>query len=128
MLKDYKQYSDEKITKYKQDYDKKMTKLSEDFKTMFSVISYQIEKSNQLNTMSSSPTQKDTSTPPDLTTLVLATRRDPPLEGGNSTKIVGMWNLKHDISSPKLYELLIKTELKGDPALDIKIFYNHIKI
>ena len=39
-----------------------------------------------------------------------------------------MWTLKHEISSPKYYEILIKTELKRDTALDIKNFYNHIKI
>ena len=40
MMKDYKQYTDEKITK-----------LSEYFKTMFAVLSDQINKSNQINTM-----------------------------------------------------------------------------
>ena len=39
-----------------------------------------------------------------------------------------MWNIKHEISSPKLYELLIKTELKGDTPLDPKNFYNCIKM
>ena len=38
----------------KQDSDEKMTKLSEEFKTMFVVLS------NHLNTLSYSPTQKDT--------------------------------------------------------------------
>ena len=45
---------------YKQDSGEKMTKLSEDFKTMFAVISDQINKSNQIKTMLYSPTQKDT--------------------------------------------------------------------
>ena len=39
-----------------------------------------------------------------------------------------MWNLKHDIKSPKFYELIIKEELKGDTALDLKNFYNHIQM
>ena len=39
-----------------------------------------------------------------------------------------MWTLKHEISSPRFYELLIKTELKGDTALYLKNFYNHIKM
>ena len=30
--------------------------------------------------------------------------------------------------SPKLYELLIKTELKGDTAMDLNNFFNHIKM
>ena len=57
----------------------------------------------------SSPAQKDTSTPPDPTTVVPTNKRAPPLQGRHYTKIVGMWTLKHDISSPKLYELLVKT-------------------
>ena len=89
-------------------------------KKRFAVLSDQIKKSNQINTMSPSPTQNDTSTPPDPTTAVPAHRRDPPLEGGHSTKIGGMWTLKHEISSPKFYELLIKKELKGDTAQDLK--------
>ena len=40
----------------------------------------------------------------------------------------GMWTLKHDIISAKFYELPIKIELKGDTALDLKNFYNHIKM
>ena len=78
--------------------------------------------------MSSLPTQNDTSTPPDPTTVVPEMRRGPQLEGGQCTKIGGMWNLKHEISSPKLYELLRKTELKGDTALDLNNLYNHIKM
>ena len=39
-----------------------------------------------------------------------------------------MWTLKHDISSPRLYELLIKIELKGDNALNLNNFYNHVKM
>ena len=52
----------------------------------------------------------------------------PPLEGGHSTKIGGMWTLKHEISSPRLYELLIKTKIKGDTVMDLKKFYRHIKM
>ena len=37
-------------------------------------------------------------------------------------------NLKHDISSPKFYELLIKIEIKGDTTLDLKKFYDHINM
>ena len=76
----------------------------------------------------SSPAQKDTSTPPYPTTVVPTNNRDPQLEGGISDKICGMWTLKHEISSPKVYELLIKTGLKGDTALDLKNFFNHIKM
>ena len=62
------------------------------------------------------------------TTLVTDNRRAPPLEGGHSTKIGGMSTLKHVISSPRFYEILIKTELKVDTSLDLKNFYNHIKM
>ena len=37
-----------------------------------------------------------------------------------------MWTLKHEIRSPKLYEILIKNEIKGDTAMELKYFYNHI--
>ena len=40
----------------------------------------------------------------------------------------GMWTLKNDINSPKVYELIIKTEPKEETALDLKNFYNHIKM
>ena len=59
---------------------------------------------------------------------VLTNRRGQPLKGGHSTKICGMWTLKHEIRSPKFYELLIKTELKGDTAMHLNNFYNHINI
>ena len=60
--------------------------------------------------------------------MVLAKKKYPPLEYGHFTKIGGMWNLKHEITSQKIYELLIKIELKGDTDLDINKFYNHINI
>ena len=42
------------------------------------------------------------------TTVVPYNKKDPPLEGGHCKKIGDMCNLKHDISSPKSYELFIK--------------------
>ena len=75
-----------------------------------------------------SPAHKDTSTRPDPTTVLPANRRDPPLYGEQYTKIGGMWTLKREISSPKFYDILIKTELKGDTALYLKNFYNHINM
>ena len=53
------------------------------------------------NISKSYPAHKDTSTPPDPITTVQNNRRSPPLEGGISDKIRGMWNLKHGISSPR---------------------------
>ena len=75
-----------------------------------------------------SPAQKDTTTPPNPTTTFQTNRMAPPLEGGISDKIGGMWTLKHQISSPRFYELLIKIELKVDTALDLKNFHNHVKM
>ena len=51
-----------------------------------------IDKNNISN---SSTPQKDTSTPTEPTTVVQTNRRATSLEGGYSTKIVGMCNLKH---------------------------------
>ena len=58
-------------------------------------------------------------------TVVHGNRKVPPLEGENYQKIGGMWTLKHDISSQKLYELIIKTDIKGYTDIDTKCFYNH---
>ena len=63
---------------------------------------------DQTNISKYSPAQKDTATPPDPTTTVQTNRRAPPLEGEISENIGGMWTLKHEISSPRFYELLIK--------------------
>ena len=83
---------------------------------------------DQTNISKYSPAHKDTSTPPCPTTVFPTNKRDPPLEGGHSTKIGDMWTLKHEISSPKCYDLLINTELKGDTDMDLKNFFNHIKM
>ena len=60
--------------------------------------------------------------------MVLYNNRDPTLEGGHSKKIGGVWNLKHETSSSKFYEILIKKELKVSDALYLKNLYNHIKM
>ena len=99
-----------------EDYDKKMKtaekqmKTDEKLKHLTEIINNLTAFiMDQTNISKSSPTQKDTSTPPDPTTAVPTNRRAPPLEGVNSTKIGGIWTLKHEISSPKLYEILINT-------------------
>ena len=83
---------------------------------------------DQINTLEYLPKQNYTPMTPDPTTVVPANRRAPPLDSGQSTKIGGRWDLKHDIISPIFYELLIKTELKRDTNMDLKNFYNHIKM
>ena len=60
--------------------------------------------------------------------MVPDNKRAPPWESGHYTKIGGMWTLKHEINSPKFYEILINTELKGKTDLDLKNFYNHINM
>ena len=50
------------------------------------------------------------------------------MEGGISENIGGVWTLNHEINSPKFYELLIKTELKGYTALDVKNLFKHVKM
>ena len=83
---------------------------------------------DQISTFKYFPTQKYSPKPPDHSTVLQDNRRCPPLEGGQSTKIGGVWTLKHYIISQKLYEILIDTEQNGDTAMDLKNFYNHIKI
>ena len=112
----------EEIENNKQQMKAEMKEIKETLKTFTAFMMDQTKISK------SSPAQKDTLTPPDPTTTVQTNKRAPTLEGGISENIGGMWTLKHDISSPILYELLIKTELKGDTALDLKNFYNHMKI
>ena len=75
-----------------------------------------------------SPDRKYSPKTQDPNTVVLDNKKASSLEGGHSKKIGGMWTLKHEISSPKFYEFLIKIYLKGDTALDLKNFYNHINM
>ena len=56
-----------------------------------------------------SPDSMDSPNEHDPTNKVPAENNSPPLEGGYSTKIGGMWTPKHYISSQKIYELLTKT-------------------
>ena len=106
----------------KQESDEKMTQFTLKFEKLFAVIL------NQLKTLEYSPTQKNKSNPSDTTTVVPDNRRDKPLNGVHYNKMCGMWTLKHDISSPKFYELLLNIELKGETDLDLRKFYNNIKM
>ena len=74
------------------------------------------------------PYKKDSPKDQDHTTVVTANKKAPPLECGDYMEIGGMWNLKHDIRLPKFYELPIKIELKGGTDMELKNFYNHIKM
>ena len=110
------------IENNKQDMKSEMIAITETLKVFTTFIM------DHTNIPKYSPTQKDTSTPPDPTTLVPTNMRAPPLEGGHSTKIGCMWTLKHYISTPKFYELLINTELKGYTAMYLSNLFNHIKM
>ena len=110
----------------KRDSDEKIMNLIEDFKSILESTITSIM--DQINMSKHSPDQNDSSTLLYPTTVVPANRRDPSLDGGNSTRIVGMCTIKHDISSPKFYDILIKTELKWGTTLDLNNFYNYIKM
>ena len=75
-----------------------------------------------------SPDKTDSPKYQNTKTLVRANKKKQLSEGGNYTRIDGMWTLKNDIIPPKFYELLINTELKGDTDMDLRKFYNHIKM
>ena len=104
----------------RQDYDEKIKNLTEDLTEMIASMMDQIKISKH------SPDKNDSPKAHNPTTVVPANNKAPPLEGRHYTKIGYMWTLKHDISSPKFYELLIKTELKCYTALELNNFYNHI--
>ena len=99
-------------------------KLTEAFKGMLAPpitsITYKI------NTFVYLPTHNDSPNHLEPTNVVPDNRKAPPLDGGQWTKFNGMLALKHDIRLTKFYELLIITELKGDTALYLNKFYNHI--
>ena len=111
------------IESNRKDSDEKLNNLTEDLKAM--IASTITSMMDQINISILSPNHNDSPKSQDPTTVVPSNRRPPPLSGGNSTKIGGKWYLKHEIRSPKFYELLIKTEFKGNTFLDLNNFYNH---
>ena len=106
----------------RQDYYEKTEKLIEYLTALFASMMDKIKNSKSSLNKNDSPKDQY------ITTMVPDNKKDPPLEVGHSTKIGCMWNLKYDISSPKFYKILIKTELKGNIALDLNNLYNHIKM
>ena len=81
-----------------------------------------------INIYKLSPDYKYSLKAQDPTTVVPDNRRASPFESEHYTKIGGMWTLKNEIRSPKLYEILIKIELKGYTDLELWNFYNYIKM
>ena len=109
-----------------QDSDEEMMKLTASLKEM--IASTVTTTMDQMTIQKSSPDQKFSKKSQDPNIVVPANKRAMLLPGEHSTKIGGMWNLKHDIRSTKFYELFVKTELKGNTALYLKNFYNYIKM
>ena len=85
--------------------DEKLTQITEHLKVLTENITPMMD---QTNNSKLSSYQKFISNPLEPTTVVPYNKRFPPLDGGQSTKIGGMWTLKHEIISPKFYEILIK--------------------
>ena len=85
--------------------DEKLKNITEELKFLTAIITSMMD---QTKNSKLSPAQKDISNPLDPNNVVPDNRRDPPFDGGHSTKIVDMCTLKNEISSPKFYELLIK--------------------
>ena len=106
----------------KQDSDERTKKLTSDLTEMITSIMDQIKISKY------SPEKRDSPKAEDPTTVVPANKKAPPLQGGNSMRIGGIWTLKHEIALQKFYELIIKTELTVDTDLDLNNFYNHISM
>ena len=86
--------------------DEKLKNITEYLKVLTATITSMMDKTTNSRFSSA---HKDTYNPTDPTNVVPDNWRVPPLEIGHYTKIFGMWTLKHDISSPKFYELIIKT-------------------
>ena len=100
--------TNKKVTnKLKQDNDELKNKLNKNYsdldeiKTLLKYVIVQ-DQNSLTDNMDSTKAQYPTN-------VVTYNKKDTPLEDGNSTKIGGMWTLKHEIILPKLYEILIKT-------------------
>ena len=92
----------------KQDVDKKHNEVTESIKQLTETLNKVLKgQPDQNNISKSSAAQKDTTTPPDPTTTVQTNRKASTLEGEISENIGGMWTLKHEISSPRFYELIV---------------------
>ena len=70
-----------------------------------------------------SPNNVETNNPQYSSYVVHSNRIFPSLE-----KVGLMWNLKYEISSQKFFGIFIKINLEGVTDIDIKNFYNHIKV
>ena len=85
----------------RQDSDEKMNNITEDLTSMITSIM------DHIKYFKYSPYNKDSPKYQYPTNLFLSNNKAPKLEGVHSTSIGDMWNLKHDIISPKFFEFLI---------------------
>ena len=84
-----------KIEANRKESNDKIKNLTEDLKAIItSTITWIIF---QINISESFPYHKDSPKAQDPTNMVPANRKDPPLDGGDYTKIGVMCNIKHDI-------------------------------
>ena len=104
MIDDNSQSYDEKMKKYYSKLDKQDSKLD----NIIEMIKNMMYQNQNLNYP---PDNMDSPQDQGPTTVVPSKNKALPLEGGNYTKNGYLWTLKHKISSPKCYELLINTGL-----------------
>ena len=90
----------------KQDYDDKMKKQVYKLDNLMAIMENMMDHI-QISDPSSENMDSPKAQGPN--TAVLDKKKAPSLDGGHSTKIGGMWNIKHEINSPKFYELIINT-------------------
>ena len=93
-----------KIDKNRQASDKKIKTHDSKLDKLTALIKKMTDHNQNLNSFTD---KMDSPKSEDLNTVVPSRKKYPSLESGNSKKIVGMWNLKHEIFSPNFYELLI---------------------
>ena len=91
----------------KHDLDGKVIKITEEFKVV--IASSILSIMDKINTLKHSTTHKTSPKTLDPTTVVPSNRRDLKFGSVKSMKISGMWKLKHEIISQKIYVLLINT-------------------
>ena len=102
MVDDNSQDYDDKMKKYYSKLDKQDSKID----NILEMIKIMMDNNQNLN---HSPDNMDSPKYQGPTTEVPANNKALTLKGGHSTKKIYVWTLKHDISSPKLYKLLINT-------------------
>ena len=96
----------DKINYKKQDYNDKIKRQDSKLDKLTSMVKNMMD---QIEILDPSPDKINPTKSQDPTTVLPANKKTPPSENRNYKKVGGMWNLKHEIISPKFYELIIKT-------------------